>query len=122
MSEPTAIEVADLLDAACDALLVNGWRHGARLDAGPELCAVEALNVAEGLPATTEVYGYACGSVPRGLLGLAAQTALLASGFGAEPFFTGDACLWAWNDEPERTFDDVLDAFRLTAKQLREAC
>lgn len=92
MSTPT--EVADALDAAADYIEVHGWCQGAfRTDDG-KVCAIHAI---------VEV-----ASAKRAVM-LGAASALSA--------FVGGVLVF--NDEEGRTEFEVIDAMRLTAKDLR---
>jgi hypothetical protein len=99
---PTSEEVADVLDRAHDELLVRGWCQGS-FQRDEKVCAVQAVIVA--------TRGETSNYEKRSVLVDAVCDAFAAEN-GARPM--------SFNDDPGRTIDDVLDAFRRTAKQLRE--
>jgi hypothetical protein len=95
-------EVADLLDGAADIIERDGWCQKA-LERDGAVCALGALNKA----ALGDAYGL-LSSHPNGLLA-----------FGA--LFRRVGMLHLWNNEPERTKQEVLDEFRKAAKHERAA-
>lgn len=108
--EPTPEEIADVLDKAHDELMLRGHHKGYLFDfnGGPGVCAVGAIRCA--------VWGSA---FTRNEVNHVLDQAVCA--FRREVIRRGGAaCITRWNDEPERTIDDVLDAFRHTSKSLRE--
>lgn len=101
-------ETADILDAAADVIERDGWfaadRHGRteHYSEGPQAaCALVALDRVGGL------HHDAAGSLARVI--------------GGSSRWNPGGDVVAWNNAPERTKQEVLDAFRLAAKQERIA-
>ena len=103
---PTNEDIAEVLDQAHDILLADGWcQHKLHQETG-EHCSVGAIS-------ETTRWRYA--------IKIAAESAL------AEHLGLPRSTRWhlaceriiPWNDAPGRTIDDVLDAFRGAAKDLR---
>lgn len=94
MADPS---VADLLDQAADLIESDGWwGHGAEPDADGNLvghCSLTALTM--------------IGRFPQVKVALA----LLQRRVGGDPL--------AWNDDPERTADEVIETFRKVAAEAR---
>jgi hypothetical protein len=94
-------EIADVLDDAADYIEKHGWVQGAAFDdylhRTPAACAYGALSqvAADG----------------QGRVLYAAQRDL--------EVFVGTRWIGEWNDDPARTKQEVLDAFRAAAKQQR---
>ncbi len=78
---------SDILQAARQRLITNGWRKDSMgAENGPH-CAMGAIYwEKDNLSKRTEVYSYIEHLVPRGYIG-------------------------EWNDRPERTFEEVLEVF-----------
>lgn len=111
--DPT--DIADVIMRAHDELMTNGWCRFKLEDREGRHCATGALAAACNLrmPVSERLY----------------YPALETDGivFEAEAVLTGvlrDRCgyswLTAWNDQLDRTEDEVLDLFLDTAKTLRE--
>jgi hypothetical protein len=93
-------QVADVLDDAADLLERGGWIRGALEDRGAH-CALGALVVVD----LENQHRYLA-------------RAALAKQVGLNPDRAGN-WLANWNDDPLRTRQEVLDAFRAAAKQER---
>lgn len=101
-----AEEVAEVLDKAHDELLVRGWAKGSGVDDEGRVCALVALGAALHPELTS-----------RAVLCRPFDKKTEAAGIAFRDYI--DDCIPAWNDAPERTIDDVLDAFRHAAKRVR---
>ncbi|MGQ4343506.1 DUF6197 family protein [Streptomyces sp. SAS_275] len=116
---PTADDVAYVLTTAVAVLETNGWLQGNLYDAAEaetgtprsacRVCAVGALNVAS---AGTPVLGLAEEELPKAIL--LADLARAALGE-----YVDTAGVTVWNDTPGRTVEQVIDAMRATAANLR---
>lgn len=122
--EPTAAELADVLDKAATVIETNGWHRGYlydedRYEEGTALrdcpvCALGAINAA------------VCGSPLLGITGehdIYSAIALADAAANAVARHLNVAAsprevAW-WNDELHRKQDDVVQAFRDTAANLR---
>jgi hypothetical protein len=93
-------QVADVLDDAADLIEYGGWIRGALEDRGAH-CALGALVVVD----LENQYRYLA-------------RAALAKQVGLNPDRAGN-WLANWYDDPLRTRQEVLDAFRAAAKQER---
>jgi hypothetical protein len=93
-------QVADVLDDAADRLEREGWIQG-DLVTGDGFCALGAL-----LQANTAKDRLDARDALGRVLGIA-------------PALTPGTWLTGWNDDPSRTKQQVLDAFRAAAKQER---
>lgn len=111
MFTATPDQVADLLDSAADLLLVTGWHQGSAISKSGARCIVSAT----GWSAIAPSVGYMYRIREQRHIITAARAALCAH-LG----FTRPDQLITWNDSRQRTFDDVLDALRDTAKRVRE--
>lgn len=93
---------SELLDAAHDELLVRGWTQRTGIDTKTGgVCSVAAIT-----------YAWLLADDPCERDVKEAATDALQAHVGRP--------VTLWNDDSERTFDEVLDAFRNTAKKLRE--
>lgn len=117
MTTPTSAEVADILDKAADHLNRVGWMQGylydevqaeekARQDC--PACAVGAIN--------TVVYGTPSYPIYEQQI---RDTAVAAETVLAEHLGLGILTIPQWNDDAERTAEQVVQAFRDTAASLR---
>lgn len=112
--EPTPDEIADVLDAAADVLLRDGWCQDDYTDGEGRACVREAIGRAVGSNglATDWDSSFADPLAVAAERTLARQLALDADS------------LWSvthnWNGGDGRTEDDVHDLLRGTAKALRE--
>lgn len=95
------MDVAEVLEKAHDELLIHGWCQG-NYRVGERMCALGAIEAVSG-----EAWVF------DSIAAEAAQR--LCEAIPAQDGTVGD-----WNDAPERTIDDVLDAFRHAAKNERE--
>lgn len=102
MTEFSNEDIAQVLDRAHDELLVRGWCQNRGGTPDGRVCLFGAVGVVTGAAVAKFI-----GEVDSRFT--AASDSLQAQHFTAN-----------WNDEPDRTIDDVLDAYRITAKQLRE--
>lgn len=89
----------DLFDTAADLIEQNGWEQG--FDRKSGLCVDDAL----------------CKAARKLVTGLGIID--LAPIVKAQIGLDDTDVLWAWNDAPERTEQEVLDALRGTAKAVR---
>lgn len=113
MPTPTPADIADLLHAAHDEMMIRGRCTGSLIKSGGEVCLEGAIAVACGLsirPSDTQMdrihnSRVTWDSMPY----LMAKASMAARGFN-----------FIWNDKIDRTDDDVLDAFLNTEKELRE--
>lgn len=123
MSEPTKAEIADCIDAAHDVMLERGWARGILVH--PEtggVCVLGAISVARNMRSHFSAIPYHYPQHQKDALADGAIAALNSAAgivstlplFGCEP-------VEVWNDELERTEDEVFDLLRNTAKQVREA-
>lgn len=101
----SAEEVAEVLEKAHDELLVRGWSKGRGVDKEGRVCALVALGAALHPELSTDQ-----------ILCRPFDNATEAAGIVLRDSV---GCIPAWNDAPERTIDDVLDAFRHAAKRVR---
>lgn len=101
--------VAANLDAAHDYILVHGWGQQALVNRLGHVCAVGAVHYMMRDRGWTN-------RIERVAM-LDALTMALA-GQGVRYQHCHDK-LTRWNDEPQRTIDEVLELFRSTAKALR---
>jgi len=100
-------EVADVLDGAADVIERDGWHQGHYYIPGEGVCAIGAFAQATGLRhPDIEDRGFG----PR---------RALAGHLGFDPDYAGP--IIRWNDAPERTKQEVLDALRKAAKHERAA-
>jgi hypothetical protein len=95
-------QVADVLDDAADLLERDGWIQGHETGPGG-VCAMTAI---------------AAASVDHIMVGRSIAAATEDALMGAVPGWE-NASVPAWNDDPGRTKQQVLDAFRAAAKQER---
>ncbi|MEU5360223.1 hypothetical protein ACFY9R_29140 [Streptomyces albidoflavus] len=116
MTTPTPVDVADVLDRAADHIDRVGWTQGdwymATSEQRPEDCSVCAMGAISltltGNPTPPgpdeEIYGQ--------MVDLSDLVISHIEVLGVD--------LPSWNDEPGRTKEHVLSAFRSTATALRE--
>jgi hypothetical protein len=97
-----SIQTADVLDAAPDLIVRDGWRQGPRAEGEDGLCAGEAIAVAD------KAINGGHGSTARMM---AARDALAA--------VIGTDAVTEWNDTPGRRVSEVLDAFTAAANRER---
>lgn len=105
-------EVADVLDGAADVIERDGWHQG---DFYPGHQGYVWDGGGEGLPKCARAAVYAAGAV--GICQHEAAMRALAAAAGRDLWWT----IATWNDAPERTEQEVLDAFRKAAKHERAA-
>lgn len=91
---------ADLLDLAADVIETRGWCQRAWEDPEGKVCLLGAINVADQL-------------IHNGRLSSVGEEATTA----VRRHLNGFTLIW--NDWPGRTEFEVIDALRLTAKDLR---
>jgi hypothetical protein len=110
-------EAAEVLDQAHDLLMVTGWCQGFFRKGGSH-CAVGAIAATLG-QLDVDNNGYLePPDLNRQHLAIQAVAATIPNPvYPADPAST----VTVWNDDPERTVDEVLDAFRHAAKNLRNA-
>lgn len=111
MRTATPDQVADLLDSAADLLLVSGWHQGSAVSRTGARCLVSATGWSAIAPSVEYRYRI---REQRHII-VAARAALCAHLGLSRP-----DQLITWNDSRQRTFDEVLDALRDTAKRVRE--
>jgi hypothetical protein len=90
-------QIADVLDDAADLLERAGWIQGKTGDPDGARCALGAIAGVTAYPDSSEIF--------------------VRSALRIEEAVGGSLALW--NDAPERTKQQVLDTFRLAAKQER---
>lgn len=109
--EDRAAEMADLLDAAHDLLLTEGWvQHKMHGDKGH--CALGSIERA--------AQNAGLRKYQEGTFMQEAGVVLSYLGFWLSRTFLHNDSIPTWNDKNGRTIDDVLDMFRHGAKKLRE--
>lgn len=116
VTEPTNEEIADVLERACDELIVRGWAQGVQSAEDGAVCIRGAICCA--------IHGewFNPYGNDRGLRAWnAAEEALTPPGSRHGTGGNGQVFIPGWNDTPGRTEDDVHDLLRSTAKALREA-
>lgn len=101
-------ETADVLDRAADELLMRGWTQGALEDGAGRVCALGAL-----LAADLGAVRIGQDLTPVGNRAFA----VLGEFVDAAQY---DTVIAGWNNDPDRTEDEVHDALRGCAKELRE--
>lgn len=121
-NQPTADDVAYVLTTAVAVLETNGWLQGNLYDAAEaetgtprsacRVCVVGALNVAS---AGGPVLGLTESEHDLPKTVLLADMARAALGE-----YVGTDGVTVWNDAPGRTVEQVIDAMRATAANLRE--
>jgi hypothetical protein len=92
---PDIDDVANVLNDAADHLCFGGWVQGQHYR-GTASCAVGALDRA----------------TPRSRLVMQAEETLKR--------YLGVRSIMSWNDSPDRTADEVVNAMRHAAKELRD--
>jgi hypothetical protein len=106
---------AEILEAAADVLETKGWGQGCefKMENGERtaFCAIGAIrevigfyNIEQGVFFTTMVLAHEAMDVSNRVAGL---------------MDTDQGSVIRFNDEPGRTADEVIDLFKLTAKDLR---
>lgn len=102
---------ADVLEKAADLLETQGWCQDVYRNKAGELCSIGAVR--------TAIWGDArmrTTTTNKDDVELANRTlAVLADKVGVEPGSVGTE----WNDDPWRTKEEVVDAFKHAAKDLR---
>ena len=105
--------LADTLDDAADYIENRGWIQGEVVDEHGHVCAVGAVELGANRHGDSDEW------LPlrdHALLHLGDGLGLPLAAWGDDP---GDAVA-IWNDHPERTQQEVLDALRAAAKSARE--
>lgn len=110
---------ADLLDKAADLIEQLGWAQHAARSATGEICAGQAVN--DAVLSSSITHGiYSVRDVTRAQV----VNALLLRHLAAEGYRNSYGTLFesvpAWNDAPERTKDEVINALRKAAIAERE--
>ena len=122
--------VSEVLDAAHDELLMHGWCQFNMERKSGELCSLGAISSALGLRHERDndlVYPWFNEHGQEATIALAAvidRTEL--ERFRLGPVTTkrlgwDSLLVQEWNDDDDRTMDDVLDAMRRASKAVREA-
>ena len=101
------METADILEKAAEVLEIRGWTQNTYEDAEGQVCAVGAIRVV--------AWGHSrwsgTGAIDYQVAGMA--QAAMSAHLGVR-----DLAI-EWNDSPERTKEEVIDAFKHAAKDLR---
>jgi hypothetical protein len=119
METITASQVADVLDGASDEIMLSGWQQG--MLEHPEtgaLCMLGGVAKTLNLRDSLGMLSY-----PEfDPLGRRAAEALRCSGYVQVPIAAPDMvpAVSVWNDDVDRTEDEVHEALRRTAKMVRE--
>jgi hypothetical protein len=92
---------ARVLEAAALEIEVRGWTQAVACDEGGRVCAMGALKTALAID-------------PAAYIGWAEAEQIVGA-------FGDDACweMAGWNDEPDRTADEVTLLFRMRAEEIR---
>ena len=104
--------ISDVLSRAADAIQERGHCKGNFVDAAGNLCVAGALYLAAGLP----VVGIA---KPRDGWDAAKSYADADEAAAAFRRYVGSS-VYTWNDQPERTKEEVVAALRAAAEQHRQ--
>lgn len=120
VGRPSATEIVDIIDVAAEHLERNPWGQGTDRYREGAICAEDAVWMAVFSLGTVQEYldlkPTSFTMVGPRSLGLAACTAV-------RRHVRGDVAwadyLWHWNDASGRTKQEVVDAFKETAKELR---
>lgn len=111
----TDTEIADVLDVAVENLERCAWGQGTHRNVFKQICAQDAIWMALVKTTTVAEHWGSTKSVGSGFVYMSADDIE-----GAVRRHLGlSSPLSSWNDRPERTKDEVIEAFKATAKDLR---
>lgn len=115
------VDIAEILEKAADDIATNGLGKFLLQNAKGQHCAIGAIGCALGYKIPNGVLGFiddAAWEDPRIEDAAGALTNSLSS-YPRDPWGSAWNQVVAWNNHPGRTADEVVDAMRHAAKDLR---
>lgn len=114
--------IAEILEGAAERLDLCPWGQGNDRHGMQQICGEDAIYMAAtGKYNLSDAIDYVLAENARGAeVTCTVSGQQLATSDHLKTNYLGQS-LWTWNDDPDRTKDEVVDLFRTAAKDIRNA-